>query len=70
MSFQEILHHPITAGAVSGIVTAAAVDLHAFRSWKSFHEAAAYDWQLAAWRWFQGGVTGAIGAAGYDWMIQ
>lgn len=60
----EILQHPVARGAMSGVVAAAAVDIAAFRSWRSFDEAAAYEWKLAAWRWFQGAVWGALVAVG------
>ena len=60
----ELLSHPIAAGAVSGLVAAASVDYAAFRSWKTYREATEYDWRLAAWRWFQGAVSGAVAAAG------
>lgn len=55
---------PVVKGALAGWASAALVDLAAFRSWKSFHDAAVYDWQTAAWRWFQGAVVGALSSAG------
>lgn len=64
MTLTEFMHLPIVAGAVSGILGAAAADFAAFRSWKNVHDAASYDWQTAAWRWFQGAVIGAAGGAG------
>ena len=60
----EWLQHPIVKGAIAGMVTAAAVDFAAFRSWKSWQDALTYSWSLAAWRWFQGAVIGAVTAAG------
>ena len=56
--------HPITRGAVSGLVAAAAVDLAAFRSWKRVQDVLAYDWQIAIFRWVQGAVLGAVAAVG------
>lgn len=66
---QTILHSSITRGAIAGIVSAAAVDFHAFRSWKSWHDLGTYSWGLAAFRWFQGAVVGAIVAAGYGGLV-
>jgi hypothetical protein len=60
----EFLSNPVVLGALSGIVVAAQIDYAAFRSWKSVEEAMKYDWKVAAWRWFQGAVGGAIVAAG------
>lgn len=58
------LHNPIVAGAISGLLAAAVVDFHAFKSWHSFQDARAYDWGVALFRWFQGTVIGALGALG------
>ena len=58
------LASPIIHGAITGLVTAAAVDVHAFRSWQSFHDAAVYSWSTAIFRWCQGAICGAIAAAG------
>lgn len=64
----DVLHNPYVIaaakGALSGFAAAALVDFSAFRSWKNFHDAYSYDWPTAAWRWFQGIVTGAITALG------
>lgn len=62
-------HSTIGRGAITGLVTAAGVDLHAFASWKSAQEAATYNWRVAGWRWFQGAVSGAVVAAGYGALI-
>lgn len=56
----------ILAGAVSGLLSAAAVDFAAFRSWKSASEALRYDWGVALWRWFQGALLGAMASAGFS----
>lgn len=60
----EILSNSIVAGALTGIAAAAVVDVAAFRSWKNADEALRYDWKTAAWRWFQGAVSGAMVALG------
>jgi hypothetical protein len=62
----EFLSNPFVKGAVTGFAAAAVVDIAAFRSWKSFHDAASYQWGTAAWRWFQGAVSGALVALGYS----
>lgn len=54
----------ILKGAIAGLIAAAAVDIQAFRSWKSFDEARNYSWPLAAWRWAQGAILGAMMVAG------
>lgn len=62
----EWLHHPLARAALLGIVTAAVVDYRNFKGWKSVSEALAYNWGTALWRWFQGAVTGVMGALGLD----
>lgn len=64
MTFLDFLHHPLTQGALTGLLAAAAVDFAAFRNWKSFNDAASYSWGVAAFRWFQGAVVGLVTAAG------
>ena len=61
---QAFLAHPLVQGAITGFIGAAAADYAAFRSWKSVDDARAYDWGVAAWRWFQGVVGGVVGALG------
>lgn len=61
---QAVLSNRYVAGAVSGALSAAIIDIQAFRSWKNVQEALAYDWGVAIWRWFQGAVLGVVGAAG------
>ena len=60
----QYLHHPLVAGALSGALAGAAVDISAFRSFKNFDEFASYAWGVAAFRWVQGAVFGALAAAG------
>ena len=57
----ELLQTPFIAGAMAGLTAAAVVDFGAFRSFKSLDDALAYDWKLAAWRWFQGAVSSGLG---------
>lgn len=58
-----IVHSHMFHGAVAGFLVAAHVDYQAFKSWKSAHDAATYDWPTAILRWAQGAVTGAVTAA-------
>jgi len=60
----ELLQSSAVRGALSGWLAAALIDYRAFRRWRTFAEARAYDWQIAAWRWTQGAVTGALAALG------
>jgi hypothetical protein len=59
------LHNPLVQGALAGWLSAAGADLAAFRSWKSFDDAAHYDWKVAIWRWFQGTLLGVLSGAGF-----
>lgn len=60
----EFLQHPAVHGALVGALTAAKVDLSAFRAWRSVHDFAVYDWRTATFRWVQGAILGALTAAG------
>ena len=44
--------------ALKGALVATAVDFGAFKKWKSFDDALAYDWRLAAVAMVQGAVIG------------
>jgi hypothetical protein len=61
---QELLQYPMVRGAIAGVLAAAVVDYGAFRSWKSFDDAAAYDWKTASWRWLQGAIVGTLTGVG------
>lgn len=65
----EILMHPITKAAIAGVVAAAGVDIAAFRSWKTWHDIATYDWAIASFRWVQGAALGALTGLGYGALI-
>lgn len=69
MDFQTIMNSAFAVGAVSGLVSAAVVDFAAFRSWKSAKEAAAYEWSVAVWRWFQGFVGGGLAATVFQNIV-
>jgi len=60
----EYLTHPIVNGAMAGFVSAALIDVAAFRKWSNVDEALAYQWKIALWRWAQGFVYGGLTAAG------
>jgi hypothetical protein len=51
----------IIAGAVSGLVSAILVDVHA---WSKSDPALAFDWGLAVKRWVGGAVSGALAGLG------
>jgi len=57
-----VWHNPYFQLGVAGAAVAARVDYNAFISFKSLHDAAEYDWGIAAWRWFQGFTIGVLGA--------
>ena len=58
------LASPIVHGAISGAIAGAVVDFHAFLTFKSFADVKGYLWGVAAFRWLQGAVAGAVTAAG------
>lgn len=66
---QAVVRNPVIRSAAIGACSAAAVDYRAFLSWKSFDDAMAYDWNVAAWRWLQGAVIGATTGFGLSWMF-
>lgn len=62
--FQAYLALPFVQAIITGLLGGVAVDLAAFRSWKSWSDAAQYDWTLASWRAFQGAIGGVLGYFG------
>lgn len=60
---------PILKAAGAGMFVAATQDIQSFRSWKSYEEARAYNWKLAAWRWAQGAVFGVLAYYGLGRVI-
>lgn len=69
MNVGDLMVHPVVRGAVAGAVAAAAIDVAAFRSFKTFTEFQAYDWRIAAVRWAQGAVVGALAALGFAAVV-
>jgi len=60
---RELVKHPVVQGALTGLVTAAAVDFQAWRrspTWK----VDGFNWALASKRWVGGAVSGALTGAG------
>jgi uncharacterized membrane protein len=55
-----LIHSHAVHGALAGFLAAASVDYHAFTTWKSFHDAATYNWNTAALRWVQGAAAGVV----------
>lgn len=62
--WHAIISSPLVAGALSGLLSAAAVDYAAFRTWDDWHDLTSYSWGLATFRWVQGAIIGAIAALG------
>lgn len=62
------IHNPIVAGVITGLLSAAATDFQAFKSWHNFDDARKYSWGVALWRWFQGAIVGGVSAAGLGLM--
>lgn len=54
------IHSHAFHGALAGFLSAVMVDYHAFTTWKSFHDAATYNWGTAAMRWLQGAAAGLV----------
>ncbi len=57
-------HSAVVKGALSGALAAAVVDFHAFMSFKSPTDVKNYNWGVAAFRWLQGAITGALVGGG------
>ncbi len=57
-------HSPYFHGALVGAIAAAVVDIQAFRTWKTWHDAETYSWSTASFRWLQGAALGVITAVG------
>lgn len=55
----------IVSGALAGAVSAAVVDLDAFKKWQTVKEFQTFDWKLAALRWLKGAVFGPLAGAGF-----
>lgn len=64
-----IVHTPAFKGALSGFLSAAAVDFHALLKFNGWKDVKGYDWSVASWRWVVGTVTGALSGAGFSAMI-
>jgi hypothetical protein len=65
-SVQAFLHHRLVAGTISGVIGAAAVDIAAFRKWKSFDDCVTYSWKTAFFRWGQGAFFGLVSTLGLN----
>ena len=69
MTVHQVLQFPAVHGAITGLMTAAAVDVHSFLSWKKIDDARTYSWDTAILRWIQGTIYGAIVGAGYGALV-
>ena len=63
---QEWVQHDAIKLAIGGLTAAVAIDIVEFRKFKSWDDAARYDWGVASWRWFQGFVTGLLSGFGLN----
>jgi hypothetical protein len=61
---QAWLQIPLVAAVVNGVGGAILVDIAAFRSFKSWNEAAAYDWGIVAFRALWGAIGGLLAGLG------
>lgn len=59
----ELNWQKLVAGAVSGLLSAILIDVHA---WSKSGEDNPFDWGLAAKRWVGGILAGVMGALGYE----
>jgi hypothetical protein len=64
VSYHVALNIPAVRAGAAGAVSAALIDFAAFRSFKSWHDLAAYDWGVASFRWVAGFVTAALTSFG------
>lgn len=62
MTLAAVLTSPIFRGAVIGFLTAAVVDLHAWKSWGDL----AFNIKTASFRWVSGIIFGALAGAGFN----
>lgn len=55
---------PVALGALSGVLTAAKIDIDAFVKAREKDHAASFDFVLAFTRWVQGAIIGALPGLG------
>jgi hypothetical protein len=63
---REFLDNKLVQGALSGLLAAIVVDIHAFIKWRDYDHFAEFNYKLMLVRWLQGIVSGAVLALGYD----
>lgn len=54
-------HDPVVQAALSGLLVAALVDIHAWKSWDDV----AFNFKTASFRWVIGAIIGALSGAGF-----
>lgn len=64
MTLSVLVHSPYFHGALTGWLSAAATDFHAFKAMQTFKDVQEYKWSVALFRWVQGAIVGLIAAAG------
>lgn len=65
----EFLANPLTKAVITGLMTAAGVDLHSFFKFKDGNEFIHYNWGTALFHWAQGAVSGLLVGLGYGALI-
>ena len=61
---QAVVHfavtNPIARNVLLGVWAGCGVDLHALTGFTRWSQLKQYDWSVASYRWFSGGVAGLI----------
>ena len=61
-------HNPWVTTFALGVVSGAAVDIHAFFTSATWH-VDGFDWGLATKRWFTGGLSAVVTKAGFGAVV-
>lgn len=65
MTTREFFDNKLVQGALSGLLAAMVVDIHAFSKWRDYNQFAEFSYKLMLVRWLQGAISGALLALGY-----
>ncbi len=66
MTWHDFFQNNLVKGALSGLLAAVVVDIHAFTKWRDYDKFSEFNYKLMLTRWLQGAVMGALGALGYN----
>jgi hypothetical protein len=64
-----IIHSSAFKGALSGLVAAILVDVHAFVKFQGWGDVIKYNWGVASFRWVVGIISGALTGSGYGALV-